>query len=58
MRTQQFAWTNGSGWKPPLPGAEDSRTTFVLLFGSTGALREKTALAGLYRVYGASKSHR
>ena len=44
MKTEQTRWTQGNGWEPTAPSRLAEAAQLVLLFGSTGVLKEQQLL--------------
>ena len=51
MKTEQTRWTQGNGWEPTAPGRLAEAAQLVLLFGSTGVLKEQQHLDEIKRAY-------
>ena len=51
MKTEQMFWTAEKGWSSGLPGVLGGKAQLVLVFGSTGVLRERGIIEEVRRAY-------
>jgi hypothetical protein len=51
MQIEQTRWTQGNGWEPTAPGRLSEAAQLVLLFGSTGVLKEQHHLDEIKQAY-------
>lgn len=51
MQIEQMRWTQANGWEPTAPGTLGKPAQLVLLFGSTGVLKEQHHLDEIKQAY-------